>query len=264
MKLIYIDEAGATGVRANPAQPIHLLAAMLVDEAKVRSIEDDVRTLGYKHFGAKSGDTAFEFRGYDIYHGNGYFAGIKPAERIALVNEILDIIEKHGVLVGYAAIDKQKSMANLHPHQLAFLFLVERIEDYLKRDGGLGLIVADENEDIEQRLIDDLEIFKTESTRFGWRPTKIEHVIDSIHFVQSKNNRLIQLADVVAAITYRGLLTEDHVFARYVADKDPASKPPGLAYPQWIERFASVKHQANMQLWGRLRKRCVLSKRFPQ
>ncbi|MEO5337236.1 MAG: DUF3800 domain-containing protein [Magnetospirillum sp. WYHS-4] len=264
MKLIYIDEAGATGVRANPQQPIHLLAAVMLDEALVRPVEDELRTLGYKYFGAKSGDTQFEFRGYDIYHGNGYFAGMKPDERIGLVNEILDIIERQKVTLGYVAIDKQRSKANLHPHQLAFLLLVERIEDRLKSQDALGLIVADENEDMEQSLIDDLEIFKTESTRFGWRPTRIEHVVDSIHFVQSKNNRLIQLADVIAAVTYRGLVTEDAVTAAFLAETDPTRRPPAMHFPEWLAKFGSAKQRANMQLWNRVKLRGPFSKRFPE
>ncbi|MBI3708218.1 MAG: DUF3800 domain-containing protein [Proteobacteria bacterium] len=264
MKLIYIDEAGATGIRADPAQPMHLLAAVLLDESRVRPIEDDLRTLGYKHFGAKSGDTNFEFRGYDIYHGKGYFAGMKAADRIALVHEILGVIEKHQVSIGYVAVDKAKSRAGLHPHQLAFLLLVERIEDWLMKENALGLIIADENEDIEQRLTDDLEIFKTENTRFGLRPTKIDHVVDSIHFVQSKNNRLIQLADIVAAATYRGLRTDEELRSRFLNDPDPTLRPPNLHFSAWTKRFASQKQHANRELWDRLRSRCAFMKTFPQ
>lgn len=264
MKLIYIDEAGATGVHANPQQPIHLLAAVMLDEAQVRPVEDELRALGYKYFGAKSGNTDFEFRGYDIYHGHGYFAGMKPDERIKLVNEILDIVDRHELSLGYVAIDKLRSKAKLHPHQLAFLFLVERIEDRLTAQNALGLIVADENDDIEQRLIDDLEIFKIESTRFGWRPTKIEHVVNSIHFVRSKNNRLIQLADVIAAITYRGIATEAAVTGKFLAETDPSRRPPKMYFPEWLENFGSTKQRANIQLWHRVKMRGPFAKRFPE
>jgi hypothetical protein len=64
VKLIYIDESGNTGTRADDAaQPYHLLAAVAIDDFNVRTIENDIRTLGLKHFGAISQNTDFEFHG---------------------------------------------------------------------------------------------------------------------------------------------------------------------------------------------------------
>ena len=39
MKLIYLDEAGNTGSKADPDQPIHMIGSLIVDEAHVRPIE---------------------------------------------------------------------------------------------------------------------------------------------------------------------------------------------------------------------------------
>ena len=262
MKLIYIDESGQTGTKSDPDQPLHLLSAVIVDDLHVRSIEDAVRTLGYKHFGAKSGNTDFEFHGHEIRSGKGYFKGTKVENRVIIVHELIDILMAHDSKIGYAVVDKSRSRASQHPHQLAFLLLVERIEDHLKAAQSLGLLVADENDDMEQRLIDDLEVFKTESTRFGWRPTKIEHVIDSIHFVQSRNNRLMQLADVVAFFLLRGRRVRDELFARYV-DEGIQSSPH---FPEWIESKATISQKTDMAFFHRLTD-CpplVFSKVFPE
>lgn len=263
MKLIYIDESGNTGTKTDdPHQPHHLLAALVVDETQVRAIEEDVRVLGLKHFGAASRNTDFEFHGYEIHKGKGrYFAGMKLHVRIQVMDDLIEIVKKHGIEIIYAMVDKSRNKAELHPHQLAFLFLVERIEDYLKHRKALGLLIADENRDIEQRLIDDLERFKTLNTGFGYRPTKAEHLIDSIHFVRSNNNHLIQLADIVAFMLLRGMRVKQELTAKFQEQK--ASLPADAQYVKWAEENAAELQKADLRYIEIIERHVKVSKTFP-
>jgi hypothetical protein len=182
-------------------------------------------------------------------------------QRIAIVTSLMDIIEKNEIEIGYACIDKQKCYAKLHPHQLAFLFLVERIEDKLRQDGSLGLIVADENETMEHKLLSDLELFKIASTNFGWRPTQIAHVADTIHFVRSRGNRFVQLADIACGIMMRGIADSRRLFHRFLSN--PGSSFPPMPWAEYPPRFGSKQEVTNIELWNRLHTRCRISKIFP-
>lgn len=261
MRLIYIDEAGQTGTKLDPNQPVHLLSAIVVDVRSVRKIEDAVRALGHKHFGVLSERTDFEFHGYEIQKGKGYFRQKNIEERIQIISELIDILLLNEVRVGFVAINKLKSRASLHPHQLAFLFLVERIEDLLVSEDAMGLLIADENQEMEQRLIEDLELFKTENTKFGWRPTQINRIVDSVHFVRSKNNRLIQLADIVAYVLLRGQRVQDLLFQKFLESINE-NKP--ISYFDWLKKNASKGQLVDIELLEKINRMQAFSKSFPQ
>ncbi len=72
MYLCYIDESGNTGNNLQDIQqPYLVLTALLVPSENVKEIENDVRTLGYRYFGAESRNTDFELHGDDIYNARG-------------------------------------------------------------------------------------------------------------------------------------------------------------------------------------------------
>ncbi len=266
MKLIYIDESGNTGTRSDDTlQPYHLIAALAVDDCIVRDIENDIRTLGLKHFSEVSRNTDFEFHGYEIHKGKGrYFSKLKVEQRIEIMDDLLNIIKSYNLQIIYTIINKQANKAKLHPHQLAFLFLIECIEDYLIKENSLGLLVADENRDIEQRLIDDLERFKTIDTGFGDRPTKIDHIIDSLHFVKSHNNHLIQLADVVAYVLLRGKRVKEELGEMYRVQRNlNEDKNLFPSWLDWVAQHANLRQKTELKHINLLEYKPFISKEFP-
>jgi hypothetical protein len=163
------------------------------------------------------------------------------------MDDLLNIIKGYELQIIYTVIDKISNQAKLHPHQLAFL----------AKENSLGLLIADENEDIEQRIIDDLERFKTVDTGFGYRPTKAVHVVDSIHFVKSNNNHLIQLADVVAYVLLRGKKVREELTKTYLEQK------PSLDWDTWINQTASLRHKTELRHVNLLASRPFIYKEFP-
>jgi hypothetical protein len=248
MKFIYLDEAGNTGRKVDTNQPYHMLAAVIVDAEKVRSVESDMRALAGKYFDINGKIGAIEFHGYEISSGKGPFKGMKPEVRIEIMKEAIATIKNNELLLGHIVIDKARNSSSKHPHELAFLFMVERVQDYLEVSNCLGLLIADENDDVEQRLIENLDNYKITNTSWGYRPTKINNIIDSVHFVASKNNWLIQLADIVAYVLLRGMRTRSALIQQYIA-----SKPPDLGFSSWIEQKASVSQKIDLELYNSLR-----------
>jgi Protein of unknown function (DUF3800) len=80
--------------------------------------------------------------------------------------------------------------------------LIERIDEFCAARNALALVVADEHSETQTALLSDLRAFQERGT-WGYRARRVDHVIDTIHFVPSDTNRLIQGADLAAFIARR-------------------------------------------------------------
>lgn len=253
MKLVYIDEAGNTGTKLDPDQPIHMLGALLVPEDKVRSTEEEIRSVAVRHLGVAAVDPGIELHGHHIRSGKGPFKHMNVPARIALVEDLLAILSAHQIEFGYIAIRKAelKLKTSKHPHELAFMFLVERLQDVLQRDGDLALLIADEQHEMEDRLIANLDVYKRQRTNWGYRPTAINNIVDSIHFVKSRNNLLIQLADVVTSLALRQMKSNDQLMLAWAN-----TKPRNYNFPDWCKANASKAQLADLALVACMPRTC--------
>jgi hypothetical protein len=258
MDLIYIDESGNTGSRKDPDQPIHLIAGLIVHESRIRPIEDQIDQIAQQHFPEACLQDGFELHGADLFSGKGCFKGIAPAVRVQAIADVLKALADNEAKIGWAAADKLRVRSGWHPHRLAFVLLIERLELHLRNAESLGLIVADENKEVEQRLIDDLNVYKRSTTGFGWRPIRIRQIVDSIHFVQSKNNRLIQCADLIAYFVLRGYRLNQRLIAAFLA----APEPKGTL-PDWTSQKASQSEKGILGITQQIQQLTVFSKLFP-
>lgn len=267
MYLCYIDESGNTGNNLKDIhQPYLVLAALLVPPENIKDIENDIRMLGYRYFGAESRNTDFEFHGDDIYNGRSrYFKKICLSQRIQILDDIVDVVLKqHSIQIGYISIEKSKYYAKLHIQQSAFSLLIEKLEECL--NGCLDsycLLIADEQDELEQKLIDDLDYFKQHGTHFGYKKVHVNRIIDSVHFVQSNNNYLMQLTDVMCYLIRRGKEANKKLMDEYLHYSRETIESP-LDYTEWVEQyghrgykyFNNTYHRINTRPW-------LFTKEFP-
>lgn len=218
MKFFYIDESGNTGAKLDDKEQAYLfLGSTIVDHENIRLLEEEIKSIGFKHFGDESRNTDFEFHGDDLYNGrNKYFKKLNLDKRFNILDELYNIVLNSDVIkIGYVGINKKQYFANLLPQQTAFMLLIERVEAFLKSEDTHGLLVADENEELQQKLIDHLEFSKTYKTNFGYKSVQINRIVDSVHFVESKNNHLIQLSDVICYIIRKGYEADKYITEDY-------------------------------------------------
>jgi hypothetical protein len=228
LKLIYIDEAGNTGSHADPDQPIHMIGALIVDQARIRSIE--VRLNGLAEKAASLSGAAghpvtagnVEFHGADMFGGKKIFARLTPTERVAMCSDVISACRDGDAVFGYCAVDKLKSQSG-HPHMRCFQFMLERVQDYLSLSGDLGLIVADEHRELEEDIIQDLAFSKEFSTTWGYRPTPIINIVDTVHFVKSRHNRLVQACDVLTYFRLKKLRLHARIVETWMALSDKSA-----------------------------------------
>lgn len=208
MFLIYTDESGNTGHKKDPDQPIHMIGALIVRAEQVRPINEAIVAI-LKHFALKTSVEEVEIHGVEIFAGKGPFRGVSVDDRIQLVDSLLAVIGNHDVHVGFGAVDKILSGASTHPHQIAFGLVAERLQDWLKEQDALGLIIADENHEVQQPVIRAMRKFQTVGWGFGGQGKPMSQIIDTVHFVRSVDNRVLQLADLATYVLCKAQRVKD-------------------------------------------------------
>ncbi|MEK7727196.1 MAG: hypothetical protein AAB354_02220, partial [candidate division KSB1 bacterium] len=167
MYLFPTDESGNTGWNLDsPDQPRHFLVAIGVHEDKTREVDRILFRIALDYFPREARNSDFEFHGGDIYRGEGYFNGLSPADRLQIYNRIIQVVLDFELPVFIEGIDKQKLKASstnpAHPYNLAFLYMVERLEEFLEaqQPAANGLLFADENRERDRSIISDFDSFK--------------------------------------------------------------------------------------------------------
>jgi len=223
MHLFYVDESGNTGANLDtPDQPVHWIVAIGVTPVALKAIEADMLALALRTFRSRARAADFEFHGSHIFRGNGDCAGVAPADRVRLYDELLSLVGKHDCKLFIQGIDKARHKARAaahgyvpwHPHRLGFMYLLERIDEWLEEEQPeptlfgepaaslYGLIVADEQKEVDRDIVQRFAFWREAGTDFG-SYRELRYLIDTVHYVPSHDSWLIQLADCVAYLRNR-------------------------------------------------------------
>ncbi|HEX5984805.1 MAG TPA: DUF3800 domain-containing protein [Solirubrobacterales bacterium] len=203
-----MDEAGNTGRKCDePAQPIHLILALTVDEENIAALHEHIRETGRRHCPGDCQEDQFEFHGHDLYAGNSYFSEMSPSKRIEIYDDILkgiEVAEGEVIVRGVEKAGLQRRYNNpFHPHDIALMYTIESIERMARQHDCRVLLVADEAKEVEDAALRDLAQYQEVGTSWGVYTEQIDHIVDTIHFVPSHSNGGIQLADCATYITAR-------------------------------------------------------------
>lgn len=254
MKLFYLDEAGNTGGKVDPDQPLHIIGALIVDGDVARHMELRLIEIADQYFGRNATNDDFEFKGSDIKSGDGYCKGIAPAVRIQLVKDLIAVLGQFDAKFMYAGIDKEKQPSSRYPHELAFQFISERAQDLLSGEDGYGLIVADQGSGLDAYLINRMHHYKRHNTGWGWRPTQINNIVGAIHYVDSCDDWLVQLSDVMTYVS-----TRYRKLHRTWIDSWPAHNTPLV---DWIKP-QHIAVRTDVELYELLSPHISISKIYP-
>lgn len=119
-------------------------------------------------------------------------------------------------------------------------------------------LVADEFDGLEQRLTDDLNLYKDNVVDFGFKLRPVERVIDSVHFVRLFNNPLIQLADLAAYFLNRGHSTRKRLMSAWTSDVSRSA-----SFKDWCAEHARPAEQTDVKFLEIIQPAIVASKVFP-
>ncbi len=203
MWLAYVDESGNTGRRLDdPDQPIHWLVAVMIPEDHVLSLAADLDAVVSR---ACPNHPTAELHGAQLFGGEEHWRGVSPDQRVEAYEEALALLATHEASIAHSSINKaglwSSSSQATTPHLLALQFLVERLDGFVGRQAdplrSRALLVADETAEHETYSIGLVAGLQTHGVGVV-AGRRVENIVDTVHFVRSKDNRGVQLADLVA------------------------------------------------------------------
>lgn len=191
MHLVYLDEVKFQ----LPDQPRHWLCGLAVPSEVIKSVEAAVDQIADEYFGTRVLDASTEFHAKEIIHGKGPYAGEDMAGRLELLKKLTSVIEQHPQ-IGRIQVCLDPSRINRDDHErIAFMFMVERVEQLMVARKSLGLLIADHDAEFVNENVRSLSTYKAAGTEFQFGQP-ILNVVDTVHHTHSRHSRLLQLADI--------------------------------------------------------------------
>jgi hypothetical protein len=176
--------------------PFYWLGAVVADADLIKDLERQVNDLALDVFGMRTLTKETEFHASDILSGNKQFKGWDWAKRIDTLKRLITIFGTAQDLGKvYVKMDVEK-MWSSDVEDMAFMFLVERVDLYLRRQQLPGMLIGDrENETIAGKFAEKLSQYRTAGTDYEFGH-ELKRLLDTVHFTHSHHSRMLQLADL--------------------------------------------------------------------
>ncbi len=196
MQIAYLDESYD--------EREHWVVALLMEHREVNRAHRLLRQIiaaASREYGVP-GD--LELHGNDLFGGKGAYTALDPRIRIGIYGKALRAIVdcRCSVVLRGVAVPGLRGRygPTAEPHRWVVAHLLERVDEFCAPNDH-ALIVADQHE-LSRELLSDLRRFQERATG-GYRARRIEHIVDTIHFVSSRTNHLVQAADLVVFLKRR-------------------------------------------------------------
>jgi hypothetical protein len=216
VRIIYFDEAGTSDVRE---EPILVTTAVIIRDKYWLPIERDAQQI----VDSIVPDTLrrdFEFHAGELFSGNakGFQRNARDkAIRFEILRSFLGIVKKFKLPIIYVAHDKRelpiKGAQEMAAHlQIGRQICAAYVENWLvqKTKGrDVGMLISDvrsSDNKTEEKLIKHYLMRSRKWPMFATVGPILEHVIDTIHFADSKESIGLQVADACAYVIKRHLM----------------------------------------------------------
>jgi hypothetical protein len=214
VRLIYLDEAG----RASEAQePIFVRAAVIVHaDFQWRALDLEVKKLVHSS-GLNPEVSSFEFHAHDLYSSAKRDKYGPKERRWNILRSFLKIIHDNRLPVLWSAV-KRRDFAELkRPYsidQAAVVLCLEEVDKWFRANASeeSGLLIVDRTED-EATLRNSVNRMRETGQRpiheRNWQPiwsSGLDHIVDTMHFVDSTHTWGVQMADACAFFIKRHLM----------------------------------------------------------
>ena len=193
MKIIYFDEVKYDP----PTQPYFWIGAIAIDANDIQEIEKKLDSLAFKTFASLQLTRQTEFHASDIFHRKNHFKHEKDhAKRRLLLQDLSDMCSSEKISRIYVRIEPGRM--HKHPSEIpsmAFMLFAEQVDSYLKSVNDIGLLIGDRESDyVSKEFANALAQYRSKGTLYDYG-TKVERLVDTVHFTESHLSRLLQLAD---------------------------------------------------------------------
>jgi hypothetical protein len=202
MILVYIDESGDTGHNlSDKQQPVFVLGGLILPQSKWKDLERQFHQIIIQFFGYESaGD--FELHTMDLVNRRGSFKPFSLEKTKSFRDKCLELIQNLEIKIVYRSIEKKEFQKfcektygkgiSIAPYIMALPFVCTRINELIKAENDLGILIFDENHNL-------VEIEKSLRTlRLDASSTlQADNLIEQGFFVDSSKSEALQLVDLV-------------------------------------------------------------------
>lgn len=201
MYLLYLDESGhAYDARTK----FFVLAGFCVFERQTHWLESHIDPIAERF--STTDPRGIEFHGAPMRAGKDEWQGIKPADRVQAVVDILALLaDRQLKLKVFASVIEKSTMPTDEIVQRSFENVASEFDKYLtslylarNSNAQRGLVIVDKTS-YEEKLQALSRVFKHEGHTNG----KLRNFAEVPLFLDSKASRLIQMADLIAYWIFR-------------------------------------------------------------
>jgi hypothetical protein len=194
LHLVYLDE-----VKYKPPHQEHFwLSAISLPPEVATQAEEALGALSEKYFWTSQSSKETEFHAKDIFHGHGPCKGWEIERRIDLFVDLLRVLACNNDMARIEVRVSPGKMDFPEKHfDMAFMFMVEKIECLMKCKDGHAIVFHDKERDTDSKTADLLGRFKRAGTPLDFG-IPITRILDTAHPTDSSRSRFVQLADVHA------------------------------------------------------------------
>lgn len=185
----------------------YFLGALVGTGDQVLALAADMDKILMKHsdsFPALSLET--EYHAHEMMAGRGDWRKIPLRLRFGILHEALQAISESGAAVYIEGVDIQRQIARGYTYvtparELAFGYILERINEHAERKGTTVKVVADDHHTAAASR-SDFTTYQQWGT-FGYRSSKLQAISDNVDFIDSKSSRALQAADLATYLYNR-------------------------------------------------------------
>jgi len=249
MFLFYFDETGDSSLKESAIRkdPWFVLGAAGLDSQCWRAIDDRLTDIKRSFFPGISSEK-IEIKSTSIRSTGGPYPrwpfSLLSLEQVnELVESVYSIFDEFPVTLFFVAIQKEehrnryagKVQRPRSPYELAFEFLIERIDYFLmEKDNDIGFFILDEKHEFE-KMIRERQLHYQ---RYGtWEKRTIDNVKEAPFFTSSRFSQLVTLPDLHAYNVYHRFRYDKPDYPFFERTKKYLYKRAGRIEGYGLKRF---------------------------
>lgn len=194
-------------------------AVLMVDGATASELRvelDEVMSWAADEYGV---DPSLELHGHAMMQRREGWEHYSFDVVADVFREALRSIFASGATASWRSIDKaslalRQRRERYHrvdpPEEVALRFTLQQVQGFAKSERTHALVIVDRRQDgaVQRALLDG---YRAEGTPGSYMRTKLDRVVDTLHYSDSASSRLLQAADLVAYFHHRrDLVPREH------------------------------------------------------
>lgn len=184
-------------------------------------------------------DERTEIHAHPIFHGKERWDDVPPRVRVKVFIDVVEAVRDSGAVVLLRGVRSGHHRdgccgEDLHrPEHVAFQHVLQWVDRIAAERDTHALVIADERADRERHR-ERFAVFQAYGTPGTYMHSRLERLLDTVHFAPSHHSRMLQIADLVAFVWVRSLtvterdLRQRRVIAALVAEIERCSQGAGL------------------------------------